>query len=179
MVIKAMLCFPLYLPHYICFCANVDGVKRDLDNFNRTSSPSIFRFFDSISNDEFFHQLFFHRIKKLKIRYFFYRRESTFVIPYDVELGQNITVSHPTSTFLNAVRIGNKFHCKNNLTIGNVYDDESQRPTIGDNVYVGCNVVIIGKINIGNNVTIGAGAVVIKDIPDGKTVVGNPARIIK
>ncbi len=50
--------------------------------------------------------------------------------------------------------------------------------TIGDNVYIGPHVSIVGPVNIGNNVTIGAGTVVVKDIPDNATVVGNPARII-
>lgn len=52
-------------------------------------------------------------------------------------------------------------------------------PTIGDNVTIGANAVIIGDIMIGNNVTIGAGAVVTKSIPDNCIVVGNPARVIK
>ena len=37
---------------------------------------------------------------------------------------------------------------------------------------------MIPNITIGKWCTIGAGAVVINDIPDGATVVGNPARII-
>ena len=51
-------------------------------------------------------------------------------------------------------------------------------PTIGDNVTIGANVVIIGEITVGNNVTIGAGSVIIKDVPDYAIVVGNPQRII-
>lgn len=52
-------------------------------------------------------------------------------------------------------------------------------PTIGDNVSLGANVVIIGGVHIGNNVTIGAGSVVVKDVPDNAVVVGNPGRVIK
>lgn len=50
---------------------------------------------------------------------------------------------------------------------------------IGDNVFVGANVVIIGDVHIGDNCIIGAGAVVVKSIPDNSIVVGNPAHIIK
>lgn len=64
----------------------------------------------------------------------------------------------------------------NCTTIGKQNDD---RPTIGDDVSVGANVLIIGKVKIGNNVTIGAGAVVVKDIPDNAIVVGNPGHVIK
>ncbi len=47
---------------------------------------------------------------------------------------------------------------------------------VGRNTFIGANSVIRQGIIIGNNVTIGAGTVVVKDIPDGATVVGNPAR---
>ena len=53
------------------------------------------------------------------------------------------------------------------------------RPTIGNNVTLGANVVIIGPVSIGNNVIVGAGSVVVKDIPDDVIVAGNPAKIIK
>lgn len=55
----------------------------------------------------------------------------------------------------------------------------SPTPTIGNNVSIGVNVVIIGDVHIGNNVTIGAGTVITKDIPDNAVVVENPAKIIK
>lgn len=49
---------------------------------------------------------------------------------------------------------------------------------IGDDVFIGIGATIKNKIKIGNNVTIGAGAVVVQDVPDGITVVGNPAENI-
>lgn len=51
--------------------------------------------------------------------------------------------------------------------------------TIGDNVWVGGNVVINPGVNIGNNVVIGSGSVVTKDIPDNVIAVGNPCRVIR
>lgn len=51
--------------------------------------------------------------------------------------------------------------------------------TIGDNVWVGGNVVITPGVKIGNNVVIGAGSVVTKDIPDNVIAVGNPCRVIR
>lgn len=50
--------------------------------------------------------------------------------------------------------------------------------TIGDNVFVGADVVILPNTNIGSNVIIGAGAVVAHDIPDNSVVVGNPCKIV-
>ena len=51
--------------------------------------------------------------------------------------------------------------------------------TIGNNVWVGGNVVINPGVTIGNNVVIGAGSVVTKDIPDNVIAVGNPCRVIR
>ena len=51
--------------------------------------------------------------------------------------------------------------------------------TIGNNVWVGGNVVITPGVTIGNNVVIGAGSVVTKDIPDNVIAVGNPCRVIR
>lgn len=51
--------------------------------------------------------------------------------------------------------------------------------TIGDNVWIGGNSVILPGVSIGNNVTIGAGSVVTKSIPDNSLAVGNPCRMIR
>ena len=53
------------------------------------------------------------------------------------------------------------------------------RVEIGKDCYFGMGAVVRQGVKIGNNVTVGMGAVVIKDIPDGVTVVGNPARELK
>ncbi len=51
--------------------------------------------------------------------------------------------------------------------------------TIGDNVWLGGNVVVNPGIHIGNNVVIGSGSVVTKDIPDNVIAVGNPCKVIR
>ena len=50
--------------------------------------------------------------------------------------------------------------------------------TIGDNVWIGGNTVILPGVHIGNNVVIGAGSVVTKDVPDYALVAGVPAKVI-
>lgn len=83
---------------------------------------------------------------------------------------------HPYSTVLNAEKIGENFTCLQCTMLG--YGNGG-RPTIGDNVMIGANVIVVGGIHIGNNVTIGAGSVVVKDVPDNCVVAGNPAKIIR
>ena len=51
--------------------------------------------------------------------------------------------------------------------------------TIGDNVHIGFNSIIMPGVNVGSNVIIGCNAIVTKDIPDNCVVAGIPARIIE
>jgi len=50
---------------------------------------------------------------------------------------------------------------------------------IGDDVWIGANVIILPGVSIGNGVIIGAGAVVTRDIPDYSIIGGVPAKVIK
>lgn len=49
---------------------------------------------------------------------------------------------------------------------------------IGDNVFIGANVILLYGVHIGDNVVIGAGSIVTKDIPDGVVAVGTPCEPI-
>ena len=57
---------------------------------------------------------------------------------------------------------------------------EYARPiVVGDNVWLGANVVVLPGVTIGSNVTVGAGSVVNRDIPDNCVAVGNPCRVVR
>ena len=47
---------------------------------------------------------------------------------------------------------------------------------IGTGALIGAGSVILPSLKIGNSAVVGAGAVVTKDVPEGVTVVGNPAK---
>ncbi len=51
--------------------------------------------------------------------------------------------------------------------------------TVGNNVNIGWNAVIMPGVTIGDNVVIGAGAIVTKDVESNSVVVGVPARKIE
>ena len=51
--------------------------------------------------------------------------------------------------------------------------------TIGNNVWIGGSVSIIGGVTIGDNAVVAAGSVVIHDVPANTLVAGNPARVIR
>jgi maltose O-acetyltransferase len=56
---------------------------------------------------------------------------------------------------------------------------ESAKPIrIGRHVWIGAGAQILPGVLIGDNAIIGAGSIVTRDVPEGATVVGNPARPI-
>lgn len=124
--------------------------------------------------------IFFWRIRNQN-----YRWKHLFTNGYECKIFRDTSIKgglicyHPFATVINAKSIGENFQFRNGLTIGNKNNDNSLLPVIGDNVTVGANVVIIGKITIGDNVVVGAGAIVVKDVPSNVVIGGNPAKVIR
>jgi acetyltransferase-like isoleucine patch superfamily enzyme len=50
---------------------------------------------------------------------------------------------------------------------------------IGNDVWIGANVMVLKGVKIGKEAVIGAGAIVTKNIPDYAIAHGNPAKVIK
>lgn len=61
------------------------------------------------------------------------------------------------------------------------YDDTyiKKEIVIGDCVWFGNRVTVVGNLNIGEGAIIAAGSVVVKDVPPLAIVGGNPAKVIK
>lgn len=95
------------------------------------------------------------------------RKRTKFPHPVGIIIGMGVKLGYDCIIFQN-VTLGTK-----NLRYGDDY------PEIGNNVIVGANAVLIGKIRIGNNVKIGASSFVNFDVPDNATVIGNPGKIIR
>ncbi len=91
-------------------------------------------------------------------------KRTKFPHPVGIVIGKDVTVSNDCIIYQN-VTIGSK--------------DGIKYPIIGKNVIIYPNSVIIGDIVIGDNVIVGAGSIVNSNIPDGCTVCGSPARIIR
>ena len=63
--------------------------------------------------------------------------------------------------------------------ISNIKTDRKTGITIGNDVWIGVDAIILNGVAIGNGVTIAAGSIVTKDVPDYCIVAGAPAKIIK
>ena len=101
-----------------------------------------------------------------------YGRISWSTEPWIITLGNNVHITE-----------GVRFITHDGGTLlyrDRVSDLEITKPIkVGDNVYIGNNVILLPGVTVGNNVIIGAGAVVSRDIPDNSVAVGVPARVIK
>ena len=88
-------------------------------------------------------------------------------VPENVVLEDNVFVG-PHAVFTND---------KNPPSFG---EWRKEKPTIvKSGASIGANSTILPNLTIGRDSVVGASSVVTKDVPDGVTVVGNPARILK
>lgn len=178
----SIICFWFYIPHILlCIYGGKSKIHSDLmvlSGHVNIKMPFVLQLLYMLHTDRYFRSLFYHRIGKLSSILISWWRpgDRYFTISSACKLGSGFWYAHPYSTILAANSIGDNFRCVHCVTIGNT---NKGKPTIGNNVSVGANAVIIGPIRIGNNVSIGAGAVVVKDVPDNAIVVGNPGKVIK
>ena len=110
---------------------------------------------------------------------------------WNIHVGENFFANYNLTILdVGTVRIGDNAQIAPNVSIytaGHPIHPDSRNSgyeygipiTIGDNVWIGGNAVILPGVTIGNNVVIGAGSVVSKDIPDNMIAAGNPCRIIR
>ncbi len=93
------------------------------------------------------------------------------------EMAPGFVILHSVGIVINTrVRSGRNLVLYHGVTLG---EEHGKSPILGDNVYIGAGAKIIGGVRIGSDVRIGANAVVTKDVPDGATVVGIPARVVR
>ncbi len=95
------------------------------------------------------------------------------------KIGPGLRLYHGTGLVIHeAAVLGSNCALRHCTTIG-MKNGPADCPSIGNNVDIGSNSVVLGSIHIGDNVVIGAGSVVLHDVAPGDVVAGNPARSIK
>jgi serine O-acetyltransferase len=97
------------------------------------------------------------------------------------KIGTGFFIDHGMGVVIGETsEIGNYVTLFQGVTLGGTGKERGKRhPTVGNHVVVGAGAKILGGITIGDNVKIGANSVVLKNVAANSTVIGVPARVIK
>lgn len=98
-------------------------------------------------------------------------------IPPQVTIGEDFHIIHAEGSLSihPDVVIGDRCGVMHNVTIGTNMGRGA--PVIGDDVFIGVNSTVLGRIRVGDRVRIGANTAVSTNVPSDSLVVGSPARI--
>lgn len=91
-----------------------------------------------------------------------------------------LRLPHPYGIFINpAAKLGKNITVFQGVTIGSKRSGKRGGvPTIGDNVVIGINAVILGDVTIGDGAMIAPLSYVIHDVPAGAVVGPEPAKLL-
>lgn len=99
------------------------------------------------------------------------------VIGVGAQFGKRLIMLHSVGVVINsAVVAGDDVTLESGVVIG---AEKGKSPHIGNEVFFGSGAKVVGGLTIGNNVLVGANAVVVKDVPSDVVVGGVPAKIIR
>lgn len=98
-------------------------------------------------------------------------------IPASVQIGHSFYIGHFGGIILNGnTRIGTNCNIAQGVTIGvSGLKEKRGVPIIGNDVYIGANSVLAGKIHIGDKVLIGACSLVNTNVESNSIMMGVPA----
>lgn len=155
------------------------------DLYRSCGGGSVKKCFWALRHDRSFRYLFFWRILKCRENFLIRRifssisKETGIEIPLTVDLAPGALMIHPRNITINSkVVIGKNLTILKGATIGSQLRGKNEgSPTIGNNVYIGINAVVVGRITVGNNVLIAANSYVNFDVPDNSIVIGSPGVI--
>lgn len=120
-------------------------------------------------------------LQVLRVPLYFTKLKYGIEISLSVKAGPGLCLQHPYNITLNSKCIlGNNVTIYKNVTIGNEARGKRKGlPTIGNNVYIGLNSVIVGNVIIGDNVLIAPNAFVNFDVPANSIVLPGRATVIE
>ncbi|MBV8936548.1 MAG: serine O-acetyltransferase [Alphaproteobacteria bacterium] len=93
-------------------------------------------------------------------------------------IGKRVFIDHGMGVVIGeTAEVGDDCTLYQGVTLGGTsLRQEKRHPTLGKAVIVGSHAQILGPFRVGDGARVGAAAVVLAEVPDGSTVVGNPAR---
>lgn len=143
----------------------IDKIRRAIIQFKMVSIRNGWKKAEFLKKKNIFHHIGEHS---------FYQSTYLPAEPFLVSIGNNVAISAGVRLITHSA--AHVIFDKEDNT--NEYICRHGKVEIGNNVYIGADVIINMGITIGNNVIIAAGAIVTHDIPDNSVVAGVPAKII-
>ena len=95
-------------------------------------------------------------------------------------IGRRFFIDHGMGVVIGeTAEIGDDCMMYHGVTLGGTsWDKEKRHPTLMDGVVIGAGAKILGPITLGKNVRVGSNSVVVRSVEDNQTVVGIPGRIV-
>ena len=96
-------------------------------------------------------------------------------------IGHSIMIDHGMGVVIGeTAEVGNRVTIYQGVTLGGTGNHTGKRhPTVGNDVIIGSGSKVLGPVTLGDEVKVGANCVVLHDVPNGATVVGIPGKIVK
>ena len=96
-------------------------------------------------------------------------------------IGRRFFIDHGMGVVIGETsEIGDDCMMYHGVTLGGTsWDKVKRHPTLKDGVIIGAGAKILGPITLGKNVRVGSNSVVVRSIDDNCTVVGIPGRVLK
>jgi serine O-acetyltransferase len=94
-------------------------------------------------------------------------------------IGRRVFIDHGMGVVIGeTAEVGDDVTLYQGVTLGgtSLTRGAKRHPTIGNGVIVGSGAQVLGPFRVGDGARIGAAAVVLTEVPEGATMVGNPAR---
>lgn len=128
-----------------------------------------------------------HRLWRWRLRYparivaYVSRLLTNIDIHPGAQIGRRFFIDHGAGVVIGETAvIGNDVTLYHGVTLGGTTWNKGKRhPTLEDGVMIGAGAKILGAITLGRNVRVGANSVVVNDVPAARSVVGIPGRIVK
>ncbi len=153
--------------------------KRTLSFKNKLLMRPTLKYILLFRKSKFWHKRnkLFHYINRYKL----YRLQIKhgININWTTDVGAGLYIGHLGPLSINAdAKVGKNVNITAGVTIGATNRGSKMGvPTVGNNVWIGTNAVVVGKITIGDDVLIAPNSYVNFDVPAHSIVLGNPATV--